>query len=197
MRSRPISPAAAVTVLPVLLVVMTGCSAARTPGAAGEPAVSVAVPDTVAPLAGAGGGEAATSTPPAASALAGVAAADQAPSISWAQSLPEARARAARERRMLLVWVSAGWAAESYAMSRQLWSDARIRRALRPVVTLALDLSEDDASSDRLLAEIGTRVVPALVLYARDGRELGRIEGAASAEQLLGLLADSERRAAD
>ncbi|WP_170319521.1 thioredoxin family protein [Polyangium spumosum] len=114
----------------------------------------------------------------------------------WETDEPRARARASREGLPLLVHLSADWSAASLMMAREVWSDPRILLQRTPLVALRIDLTDGSASPDaELWAErYGARVVPTTIVFDAEGREVARIDGACTVEDVLAAIG---RAAAD
>ncbi|MBI4706095.1 MAG: thioredoxin family protein [Deltaproteobacteria bacterium] len=119
---------------------------------------------------------------------------DRTPPIVWEASLESARERARAQARRLLVFARADWLAAALRMEREIWTDARVRRAMQPLLAVKLDLGSAAADAEVELERLGVSRLPALVLLEPDGRLAGRIEGSASTEQVLELLATAAGR---
>ncbi len=88
-----------------------------------------------------------------------------------------------------MVYLRAGWSVPSREMDRDLWQDDRVRRAVRSVVPLEVDVTEATAQDDELVARLGVERVPAVILLDSGAQPLGRITGGSDAEAVLALLA--------
>jgi len=109
--------------------------------------------------------------------------------IDWQASLEPALELAAREKRMLLVFVHADWSAASVRMERGAFGDPRVRRATRALVALRLDVSTTSGENEQRTARLGVDVLPSVLLLDSQGERIGAIEGATDAAALLELIA--------
>jgi thiol:disulfide interchange protein len=155
------------------LVVLTGCAAANTRPA---PVVVSIAPEP---------------SPPASSAFArtpgapGKASASAAGRVAWERAEPDARARARREGRPLLVYVRADWAASSLWMEREVWSDPRIVSAAQAFVALLIDVSGAEGDAELHAQRYGVSKLPTVVLFEREGRRAASLSGEPPVEALL------------
>jgi len=114
--------------------------------------------------------------------------------IVWETDLGAARARAAREQRVMLVFVRAAWSVPCQQMDRTVWQDARVRRAVRSVIALELDVTAATAADDELVARLGADGVPAVVLLDPTGEPIARVVGGTEADVVLALLSRALER---
>lgn len=92
----------------------------------------------------------------------------------------------------MLVHLSASWSAASIAMAREVWSDPRILLSSTPLVALRLDLTDETPDAELWAQRYGTRTVPTTIVLDAEGREVARLEGACSVDEVLAAI----RRAA-
>jgi thiol:disulfide interchange protein DsbD len=108
--------------------------------------------------------------------------------LAWETDEPEARARARREGALLIVHLSAAWSAGARAMEREVWSDPRIASYAEPLVALRIDLTDAGPDAELWAERYGARAVPTTLVLDASGRELGRLEGPVSADEVLRAL---------
>ncbi len=95
--------------------------------------------------------------------------------IAWLDSPAEARARAADEKKPLLVFVRAGWSSPSVTMDQTIWKDARVLRESVRFVALRIDLTHDIAKiPDAIAHDFGVESLPTTLVIASDGTVVGR-----------------------
>jgi thiol:disulfide interchange protein len=111
------------------------------------------------------------------------------PSIAWLNDIDAALSQARAQRRTVVVFLLAYWDANSIAIEREVWSDERVRRAVRRLVPLRVDLTEADESSDAQLARFGAAGVPAVVLIDGRERRIDKLEGSVTVDAMLAFLA--------
>lgn len=113
-----------------------------------------------------------------------------APSIVWETSERDARDRARKEGRPLIVWARAEWAAAALQMERTTWTDARVAAAVRAFVALRLDLTDAESADASITAERYEIVaMPATVIFDTRGQRVSVLHGFADTEALLAALA--------
>lgn len=108
--------------------------------------------------------------------------------IAWQTSEEKARALAKSRRLALVVFVFAAWATPAVTMDRVTWSDARVLDRATSFVALRLDVSDADAQAQADADRHDIRTMPSTLIFDPDGTEIGRLEGFASAEDVLGVL---------
>lgn len=114
--------------------------------------------------------------------------------IVWETDERAARARAQREGALLMVHLAAAWSAGSLAMEREVWSDPRIAFYPGPLVALRIDLTDAGPNAELWADRYGARAVPTTLLLDLRGRarererEVGRLEGPVSADEVLRAL---------
>lgn len=122
----------------------------------------------------------------------GVVSATPAPTaIAWQTSELEARHRA-KARELPLAFLFAEWAVPAVRMDRDTWTDPRIVARSRGFVALRLDVSDADANAQAEADHFDSKTMPSTILLDDAGRELGRLEGFASADDVLAALARAD-----
>ena len=153
------------------LVVLAGCNRASQ-GVAAEPASAEPTPIETRPTS-----EPRSSKP-----------APEPPEIAWETAIQVAFERARRERRVLLVFVHAGWNVASREMARDVWHDLRVRRAVRSVVPRNVDVTEATGEDQERVTRLGVATLPAVLLLDDAGKPIGSIAGPTDAQAVLALL---------
>ena len=99
-------------------------------------------------------------------------------------SLSSARAKAAREGKLLLVDFTAAWCLPCKVMAETTFADPTVLAYLREhYVAIEIDVENFDGLAIQQQYEVET--LPAVILFASDGQEVDRLDGAVTAEQLL------------
>jgi thiol:disulfide interchange protein DsbD len=109
-------------------------------------------------------------------------------SIAWLGSEVEARNRAKARRLPLVVFLFAAWAVPAVRMDRETWTDPRILQRSRGFVALRLDVTDTEANAQAQADHFDLRTMPSTILLDDAGREIGRLEGFAGADDVLGAL---------
>jgi thiol:disulfide interchange protein len=153
-------------------------------GAAAEAPVLVTIAPAPAPPAG----------PPAAPARGAPEkrASPATGSVVWERAEFDARARARREGRPLLVYLRADWSAGSLWMEREVWSDARVASAARAFVALALDVTSAEGDAELYAQRYGANKLPTVALFDREGRRVASLSGEQPVEALLAALSAAD-----
>lgn len=108
--------------------------------------------------------------------------------IDWLTSEEDARSRAKARKLPLLVFLFATWAVPAARMERDVWTDPRIVARSSDFVALRLDVTEADANAQAQADHFDLNVMPSTILLDDLGHEIGRLEGFAGPDQVLGLL---------
>jgi thiol:disulfide interchange protein DsbD len=95
--------------------------------------------------------------------------------LAWEADLAAAEERAAAQDRPLLVDVSAGWCGECKKIERNVFGEARVRRALAGVVLVRIDLSTDADRAEGGMLEVydqtyELRGLPRILLFDPAGK---------------------------
>ncbi len=98
-----------------------------------------------------------------------------------------------RDKLPMLVYVRADWSAASLEMDRVVWSDPRILFQSHPVVPLRADVT-DGPDAELMAAEFHVNAVPSVILLDENARELVRLEGPRSVEEVLTAMRAVEDR---
>lgn len=98
-------------------------------------------------------------------------------SIAWTTSESEARDRARREDRPLLIFADAAWCVPCRELEAGLFTEPRVIAAARGAVALRLDVTDvDDPLVARAMERLGARGLPLVVVLGPEGRERFRAE---------------------
>lgn len=108
--------------------------------------------------------------------------------IAWLASEEDARAKSKARRLPLLVFLFATWAVPAAKMERETWTDERIRSRSSDFVALRLDVSEADSNAQAQADHFDPTAMPCTILLDDLGQEIGRIDGYATADDVLVLL---------
>ena len=105
--------------------------------------------------------------------------------IAWADSLQSAQAKAASERKLVMIEFYASWCGWCKKLESRTLADERVVRALAAVVPVRLAAERGGrGDADRMRV----RGFPVIVFLTADGREVGRISGYLDAEHFLNEL---------
>ena len=97
--------------------------------------------------------------------------------IAWTASESEARDRARREDRPLLVFADAAWCVPCRELEAGLFTEPRVVAAARGAVALRLDVTDvDDPLVAQAMERLGARGLPLVVVLGPEGRERFRAE---------------------
>lgn len=145
--------------------------------------VSLTVCNCAAPTA-----PSASSSPVASNATNGSSA-----SQLFAQStLPEARAQAATEHKLLLVDSTASWCPPCKQMEKTTWTDPAVQGRVRPkFIAIQVDVDQQRSVAEELKIE----AMPTLIVFSSDGKELARSVGYKDPKTLLSWLDEVESKA--
>jgi thiol:disulfide interchange protein len=112
--------------------------------------------------------------------------------IAWIDSEPEARARARRAGRPMLVWVRADWDAATLEMERRVWTDAAVIAKVRPFVALRLDLTEAEGNAELYAKQFDVQGLPTTIVMDQSGKRVASILGYRDAATVLEALQAAE-----
>ncbi|MBT8493338.1 MAG: thioredoxin family protein, partial [Deltaproteobacteria bacterium] len=95
--------------------------------------------------------------------------------IDWLRSEEQARARAARDRRMLLIDFAAEWCAPCQEMDEKTFRDPDLASLLaQRYLALKIDVTEMTKEQEALLARYRVKQLPVILVLGPDGKELYR-----------------------
>lgn len=135
-----------------------------------------------------------TSSPSPRSRRTEAAAKAEAPrSIIWEVSEQDAKAKARREGRPMIVYLCASWSVASLHADRGVWTDMRVTNEARAFVALKIDLTEGSEASDLLADRWGAHAVPTIVLLDASGSRVAALSGEIDVNALL----EAMRRASE
>lgn len=109
--------------------------------------------------------------------------------IVWQSSEARARALAKSRRLALVVFLFADWATPALQMDRVTWADPRLVERASSFIALRLDVSGADAQAQADADRFELRTMPSTLIFDPDGAEVGRLEGFATADDVVGVLA--------
>jgi thiol:disulfide interchange protein len=112
--------------------------------------------------------------------------------IAWIDSEPEARGRARRAGRPMLVWVRADWDAATLEMERRVWTDPAVIAKVRPFVPLRLDLTETEGNAELYAQHFDVQGLPTTIVLDAAGRRVAAIVGYRDAATVLEALRAAE-----
>lgn len=115
---------------------------------------------------------------------------------TWETNLDDARVHARRERLPLVVYVRADWSAGALEMDRLVWSDPRILFYPLQIVPLRVDVT-DGPNAELLAEEFRVRRVPTIIFVNADGREVRRLDGVHSIDDVLSALREIAQENSD
>lgn len=108
--------------------------------------------------------------------------------IPW--QLTETRARALAKSRnvALVVFLFADWSPPAVSMDRVTWGDARVLDRAGSFVALRLDVSDTSGQAQADADRFDLGMLPSTLIFDADGTEVGRVEGFATAEDVVTVL---------
>jgi thiol:disulfide interchange protein len=113
---------------------------------------------------------------------------DPPPPIAWETSEPDAKAKAKRSGRPMIVYLRAAWAVASIQMENEVWSDARVIRAGRRFVPLMIDVTAAEGDAELYAVRYAIPTVPATVVLDSSGARVALLPGLVKVEALLSAL---------
>jgi thioredoxin:protein disulfide reductase len=111
--------------------------------------------------------------------------------IKWTYNLAEARAKANKERKPLMIHFTAVWCGPCQEMKKKAFSDARIIKRSGAFIPVRIDIDEQHevaAKYNALARKYGGIGVPNILFLASNGAKLKHIVGYQSPEQLLAAM---------
>lgn len=115
--------------------------------------------------------------------------------IPWETSEERARARARQRDLPLVVFLFAEWATPAAQMDRVTWADPRILERAASFVALRLDVSDADANAQAAADRFDLGMMPSTLIFDATGTEVARLQGFATADDVLEVLAPLTLRA--
>lgn len=109
--------------------------------------------------------------------------------IAWETSEEMARSRAKARHWPLVVYLCAEWSAAAIHMDRSTWTEPRLLERSRTFVALRIDTTTTDANAQAVADRFDLKTMPSTVILDFGGHEIARLEGDATAEQILAALA--------
>jgi|GEM_PF-1900982 len=107
------------------------------------------------------------------------------PQITWIEDPKLAVAEAQRQRRPMLLYVTADSCGYCRKMERDSWSNTSVANCVhQQFVPLKLDAEKDE----QLVAQLGVRGYPATIVLDAEGQHVQTIEGFVGPEKLLKAL---------
>jgi len=106
----------------------------------------------------------------------------------WETSEPEARAKARRGSRPMIVWARAEWAAPVLQMERSTWTDPRVAAAAQGFVALRLDLTEAEGEAELYAKRYGVDTMPMIIVLDSKGQQVAVVRGMADVAVIVGAL---------
>ncbi len=110
------------------------------------------------------------------------------PPIGWRDDVEPAIDAARRAMRPALLYIRADWAVAAIELDRELWSDPEVRRAMRGVEAIRIDVTSNDATAQAHMRRWFADGVPMLIVLDRAGHEQRRFRGRPEAAELVAAL---------
>lgn len=86
------------------------------------------------------------------------------------------------------MFVFAEWATAAVRMDRTIWNDPRVVVRARSFIALRLDVTSADVNEQTSADALDVKSVPSVLFFDDLGHEIGRIDGAASADEVLAAM---------
>ena len=109
-------------------------------------------------------------------------------SLPWASDLVQAKQRADRENKRLMIDAWAEWCAACRELDEKTFSRDEVRAALRDVVLVKLDFTRKDEKNERLKKELAIIGMPTVIFLDPQGAEIKRFSGFLDPQEFLALL---------
>jgi len=116
--------------------------------------------------------------------------------VDWAQDYKSASARAAREKKLLMVDLYADWCGPCRMLDKTTFSNADVQAALsKDFIAVKVNIEASKENRD-LAIKLDTRVIPHIVFFDSDGKKLSDIFGYFPPDQFLDELRKVTKQAA-
>ncbi len=112
---------------------------------------------------------------------------DKPAAIVWETSEIDARARAKRTGRPLLVYFRAEWATAAKQMERVVWTDPQIVALVQRFVPLRIDVTEAEGNAEAYAQTYGITSVPEIIIHEPNG-DATAVPGAPAVAPLISIL---------
>jgi thioredoxin-related protein len=116
--------------------------------------------------------------------------------VDWAQDYKSASARAAKEKKLLMVDLYADWCGPCRMLDRTTFSNADVQAALsKDFVAVKVNIEASKENRD-LAIKFDTQVIPHIVFFDSDGKKLSDILGYLPPDRFLDELRKVTKQAA-
>lgn len=111
-----------------------------------------------------------------------------APQIGWETEAADLSARAARERRPVIVDFGATWCTACEELAHRTFTDEAVRREARRFVAVKVDATEETEATQALHRRYNVRGLPTVIAFDSRGREVWRVTEFVTAARMLELM---------
>ena len=116
--------------------------------------------------------------------------------VDWAQDYQSATARAAKEKKLLMVDLYANWCGPCRMLDKTTFSNADVQAALaRDFIAVKVNI-ESTEDNRKLASDLNTRAIPHIVFFDSDGKKLSDFFGYYPPDQFLDKLRNVTKQAA-
>jgi thiol:disulfide interchange protein len=116
--------------------------------------------------------------------------------VDWAQDYKSATARAAKEKKLLMVDLYADWCGPCRMLDKTTFRNADVQAALsRDFIAVKVNI-ESNSENRALASKLDTRAIPHIVFFDSDGKKLSDLIGYYSPDQFLDELRKVAKQAA-
>jgi thiol:disulfide interchange protein len=115
------------------------------------------------------------------------------PPIAWIPSVGEARARAAEERKPMIVFTRAAWSKASVVMDLTIWHDSRVLAEAPRFIAMRVDLTDLYGKPiPASLADYAIESIPTTLIVSSEGKVIARFgAGVARAADVASAMAQA------